>query len=171
MRIEKSNDPSSPTPPTATPDCQPKDKGGVGCSSWSESSIDKLLYEQSQSPAPELEHGSLQPIGKLQPGLEIYNDGAGRFVQEPQCTEERKAKRDHPTPPKESERHNDGKGWYLPPSARQFQHARSLRNDSTSQGQQVSYNNVANEPNADDLLPRLYGIHSHLRPQSAASNG
>jgi len=72
--------------------------------------------------------------------------------------EERKAKRDYPTFPKESERHNDGKGWYLPSSARQFQHARSLRNDSMSQGQQVSYNNVANEPNAQAETERERGI-------------
>jgi len=28
------NDPSSPTPPTAASDCQPKDGGGAGCSAW-----------------------------------------------------------------------------------------------------------------------------------------
>ena len=28
------NDPSSPTPPTSAPDCQPKADGGVRCSAW-----------------------------------------------------------------------------------------------------------------------------------------
>ena len=70
-------------------DCQPKRDGGVRCSawlgSWSESSIDKLLNEQIQNPVPEPECGSIQTIGKFQPGLEIQNDGHGRFIQMLQC--------------------------------------------------------------------------------------
>ena len=32
--IKRPNDPSSPTPATKTPDCQPEGNAGVGCSAW-----------------------------------------------------------------------------------------------------------------------------------------
>ncbi|MEK6879574.1 MAG: hypothetical protein AABY22_08205 [Nanoarchaeota archaeon] len=121
-KVRKSpNDPSSPTAAddgvnksesVVLPESPDKpSEAAVRCSawlgSWSESSIDKLLHEPNQNPVHELEYGSLQPIGKFQPDLEIQNDGHGRFVQVPQCTEAHKAEQSHPTPQKEQSHRND----------------------------------------------------------------